>query len=379
MNPLHTDDILLKYLRAKDFNLEEAERNYREVDATCKIFYVYGIADTYVPSELIQRYAGDSFLGLAKDGTVVRYITGRVDNIGFLHSMSSHDLLKYFFYVFESDLKTMREDNLKTGRNCNEITYIFDFEDCAMTDFTCKYILEAAFNYCGHLQNFYPEVWRNIFFVNVPSIIDKVFHIFKPIFRMTLLQKIQFATKSSTAELLRKYIDDNVLPAFLGGKRVDSKGDPKCREFVKCGGKIPEKYYLRNCTHFIEATDPGVKVTVIGPRSVFNIPIVVRKAGKLSIEIRTENGSIVVSILYRDFGADPENPDLPAIDEILDPRDERSNVRVMMPKVRTPCHLAPNNVYATSPKPGIYIVQLDNTSSWFGSRKFFYRMTLHLE
>lgn len=376
LTPLHTDAVLLKFLRARNFILEDAEDNFRAVDATKKFYGLDTTLETYVYSELCLRYGGDTFLGFAKDGTAVRYITARADFIGFLHSMSAYEMSHYFSHQIELDLQVMREENIKTGRNCDEITYIIDMEGYSVMDFTYKCVIESGLDNFRLFQDFFPEVWRNIIFVNDPAIFNKIFYIFKPILKDALVRKLQFATKSSTAELLRKYVDDDVLPAFLGGKRVDSKGDPYCREFVRNAGKIPDSYYLKNVMRFIQATDPGVKVAVIGPRSVLNIPVVVREAGlTIRMEVRSENGSVSFATLYRDFGSDPENPDLPTCGEHLDPHDKRSNVRVVGIKQKMQTHLAPVDGDSFTTKPGVYILQFDNTSSWFGSRKLFYRIT----
>lgn len=78
-----------------------------------------------------------------------------------------------------------------------------------------------------------------------------------------------------------------------------------CYSQIKQGGKIPEKYYLKNWLHFIDEKDPGVKVVNIGPGSVINQSFVIKEVGtRINFEIRTENKSINFTVFVRDL---PEN------------------------------------------------------------------------
>ena len=43
----------------------------------------------------------------------------------------------------------------------------------------------------------------------------------------------EFSVTDGWKEKLLEAIDADVLPAFLGGKRIDPDGDPNCRSFVR--------------------------------------------------------------------------------------------------------------------------------------------------
>lgn len=45
-------------------------------------------------------------------------------------------------------------------------------------------------------------------------------------------------------------IDEDLLPEYFGGKRVDENGDPKCSEIICYGGKIPTDWYLTKQSSF---------------------------------------------------------------------------------------------------------------------------------
>lgn len=376
LKPNHTDAILLRWLRAKNFNVAEAEENFRGDHSTRKFYRFNTILDWYEKPEVFKLYEATTFIGFAKDGSGVRYVAMDFDYYGFLHSASFWDIEYYLCYVMDIDLKTLKEENSRTGRNNDQIMFILDMKMVFLIhQFTYREVIESALDFLRLFQNHYPEIWKYVFFVNVPPLFSKIYNILKPALREILIKKLKIVTKENTKELLRTYIDDDVLPAFLGGQRVDSTGDPYCTGFIKQGGTIPEKYYFKNCLHFIDLADPGVKSTVINARRLFNFPVVVKETGtRIKFEIRTENGAIDFLVLFREFDEYPKEIYSPTTDEYQN--TDKSNFQVVGVKVRIQSHIAPCNVIAVASKAGIYILQFDNTRSWFTSRKLFYRVTL---
>ncbi|XP_054716781.1 SEC14-like protein 2 [Uloborus diversus] len=306
LTPDHTDAILLKWLRARNYNLKKAEYNFREVDSNKTIFGVKTMLETYVKPEVAEKYERTCLIGIAKDGTPIRYVSFGLDYQGFIMSLTGYEQCLYFSYCMELDLATARKENEKTGKNDqNEVTYIFDMEDFALQDYMHKCVMESGMDFFRLLQDHYPEVWKHILIINAPGYFHRAFNLLKPIFRATLLEKIQVVSKNQTGELLRKYIDDDVLPSFLGGKRVDSKGDPKCGEVFPIMNhpycKIPQEFYVNNRKPLLSLKEPGVQSVTIGARSVYNVPVVVKKAcTKVSFRYRSEGGSLGIRILYRE-------------------------------------------------------------------------------
>lgn len=377
LTPHHTDAVLLKWLRGRNFHLKKAERSFRQIDFHKKIFDVENIVENYVKPKVLQKYERTWFLGFSKDGHPVRYAYLHFDLSGFVQSVQAFDINSYLINIAESDLKAMRDHNLEAGLNHDATIYIFNMEGYSFQDLSNKAMLETVLEYFRLFQEYYPEFWSYIFFINVPSIFEKIMLLFKPILKQTFLEKVKITSKDSSKELLRQYIDDDVLPEFLGGNRVDSKGDPYFSEHINPYSKIPEEYYLKNCTDFITETDPGVKVATIRARSCFNVSYVLKTSdNRIRLEFRTESGGLNFGICYRELGPNPDNPVIPKIDEYIDANDENSDILVAASKLRVQCHLAPCSATFKAIKAGIYILNFDNTSSWFGSRKLFYRISV---
>ncbi|XP_054716779.1 SEC14-like protein 2 [Uloborus diversus] len=304
LTPDHTDAVLLKWLRARNYDLEKAERNFREVDTNRKIFEINTLLETYVKPEVVEKYERTACLGFAKDGTPVRYC-GFADFRGFIMAMSSYDMCLFFSYYMEMDYATLRQENKKNGGNLHEMTYIFDMEDFSLQDCVHKCVIETGMDFMRLVQDHYPEAWKHVLIVNAPGYFYRAFNFLKPIFRPTLLEKIQVISKHQTKEVLLKYIDEDVLPAFLGGKRVDSNGDPRCGELFPAMKhtyfKIPSEYYINNRITPLSREDPGVTCVTVGARSVLNVSLRCSQAStKYRFHYRSEGGSLSVTIFYRE-------------------------------------------------------------------------------
>ncbi|XP_035213010.1 SEC14-like protein 2 [Stegodyphus dumicola] len=377
LSPYDTDAQMMKWLRARNYDLEKAAALFREFYFCRKLFEIDTIVTTYKKPEVFIKYEYNGFLGIAKDRTPIRYIAmGRGDNRGFVKSLDSLSLCTYLCYMLQLDILQAREESERIGREINDVTYIFDMEGFLIQDYLNKTVLETSLDLGRLVQDYYPEIWNNIFFVNAPTYFYRLYNLLKPILRGPLLQKVQVVSKEATPEILLKYVDEDVLPEFLGGKRRDSKGNPMCIEFLRFGGQIPEDYYLSNHVT-LSLSDPSALSVVIGARSYFNYPVVVPKPGSIiSIEFRTEEGNIFFKIMYRKVGQNPEICDLSLSNENLIAKDEQCEVQLSSPELQMQCHISPVDYKFKAPWSSVYIFKFDNTSSWFTSKRLIYRIKL---
>ncbi|GIY56183.1 SEC14-like protein 4 [Caerostris darwini] len=379
ITPAHTDAIIMKWLRAGNLNLKKAEVLFRQSQACRALYDLDSYADHGIEPKVGEHYGFASHLGFAKDGTPVTYCAiGKADFYGIIASLSGYEIPWYGSYMFEKDLKRAREHGKKLGKEINEVTYIVDMEDFSLQKLARPCLVEMAFDLLRIMQDLYPEVWKNLLVINAAFYFYQAYNLFKPILRKNLLENIYVVSKENTPDLLLRYIDEDVLPVFLGGRRVDSTGDPMCREFLKFGGSIPEEYYLSRLPPLL-SSDPGVECVYIGKRSVYNHSLVVTTPNsRLHIELRTEGGSIATTCLFRDFGPEPNHLDIPPTDVYLDENKESHNVRLISPCVKLQLHISPADVYCNLPFAGIYIYRFDNTFNWISGRKLFFDFTSYL-
>ncbi|GFS75474.1 SEC14-like protein 4, partial [Nephila pilipes] len=344
----------------------------------CRALYdIDNFADHGKIPEVAEKFSLVSPLGIAKDGTPICYVAmGKGDLYGFVASISSYEICWYCSICFEKDLKRARMEGKKLGKELNEVTYVVDMEGFTLTKSARTSVVEMAFDLFRLMQDLYPEVWKNLLVINAAFYFYQAFNFLKPIFRHTFLQNIYVVSKENTPDLLLKYIDEDVLPVFLGGKKVDSNGDPMCREFLRFGGLVPEEYYLSHRPPLLPS-HPGAESVYIAAKSVYNHPlVVVSPNSRLHIEIRTEGGSINTTVLFRELGPDLKNPDIPPSNVYLDEHNETSRVKLISPCVKLQTHLSPVDVYCNAPWPGIYIFRFDNTCNWLNSRRLIIRFEI---
>ncbi|KFM66443.1 SEC14-like protein 3, partial [Stegodyphus mimosarum] len=109
-----TDLRLMKVLRARNFNLKKAEKLFREIYCCRQMFEADTIVTTYKKPEVLEKYEYSGFMGFAKNGTPIRYISlGCGDPIGFLKSLSGYELSTFFVYMMVSDILAGRKESEK--------------------------------------------------------------------------------------------------------------------------------------------------------------------------------------------------------------------------------------------------------------------------
>jgi hypothetical protein len=103
----------------------------------------------------------------------------------------------------------------------------------------------------------YPERLKRCFIINGPSIFPRIWNLVKNFFDPRTQKKI-FILGANYYEELVKYIPEDNIPAYLGGKSTID-GDIYCKADIPAGGPVPE-YLFANCTG---DDDDGEKKIVI--------------------------------------------------------------------------------------------------------------------
>merc|ERR1712151_1374911 len=83
------------------------------------------------------------------------------------------------------------------------------------------------------------EMLGQILVVNAPAAAVSAWALMSHILDPETASKVQIAGPKESADLLRRYIDDSNIPAFLGGTKYVN-GDPECRLLLAPGGLPPE-------------------------------------------------------------------------------------------------------------------------------------------
>ncbi|NXA11691.1 S14L2 protein, partial [Sapayoa aenigma] len=233
--PSQDDYFLLKWLRARSFDLPKAEAMLRKVRG----------APPPVLLQVIQKYMSGGLCGYDREGSPVWYeIIGPLDAKGLLFSASKQDLLKNKFRDCEVLRKECEQQSHKLGKKVEMVTMIYDCEGLGL-----KHLWKPAVEAYGELltmfeENF-PESLKRLFIVKAPKIFPVAYNLVKHFLSEDTRKKV-VVLGSNWKEVLQKYIDPGQIPVEYGGTMTDPDGDPKCSSKINYGGDVPQSYYVRD-------------------------------------------------------------------------------------------------------------------------------------
>ncbi|XP_054708659.1 SEC14-like protein 2 [Uloborus diversus] len=348
------DYLFLRFLRARDHNLNKAEdmlRNHIQWREKNDIDDI----EMFKPPE-VAKYFPLNLLGYDKTGSPVRYLPfGNMDAKGLLKSAKKHDCVKSVVQKLEMDSIRMKEISKKTGKLVDQWIYIFDFENYTFAKATHKPTLQMLAYLMMTYESHYPERLKLAFVINASVYFTLIFSVVKPLFTGATLNKIKIFGKDGWQDELRKYISDDVLPVALGGNRIDPDGDPRCSTTVNQGGPVPPSYYFRSSTRRL-CYQPGVKKLHVSRMSKVNVVLHVDEPGSLiEWEFETENRDIGFGLYFKEIDKIQEKP------------------RELIPKQRVEAHVACETGMYQCENPGTYILMFDNSYSWLQQKEIFCR------
>ncbi|KAK2121374.1 hypothetical protein P7K49_002760 [Saguinus oedipus] len=224
--PNPDDYFLLRWLRARNFDLQKSEamlRKYMEFRKTMDIDHILD----WQPPEVIQKYMPGGLCGYDRDGCPVWYdIIGPLDPKGLLFSVTKQDLLKTKMrdcerILHECDLQTER-----LGKKIETIVMIFDCEGLGLKHFW-KPLVEVYQEFFCLLEENYPETLKFMLIVKATKLFPVGYNLMKPFLSEDTRRKI-IVLGNNWKEGLLKLISPEELPAQFGGTLTDPDGNPKC-------------------------------------------------------------------------------------------------------------------------------------------------------
>ncbi|KAL5016996.1 hypothetical protein ScPMuIL_006585 [Solemya velum] len=339
------DYFLTRWLRARKFDVEKAEHMYR----TSMEFREKMGADTliqdYTPPEVIQKYLTGGFCGFDKEGAPVRIeLYGRLDLKGLMCSVKKSDLEKTKLLECERSTKMCEEQSKKFGRKVDGLTVVFDMANVG-TSMLWKPGMQMYLHLVKILEDNYPEKMKRLLVVNAPRIFPLLYKLARPLVSEDMRQKIH-VLGADYKHVLMKYIDEEQLPAFLGGKMCDPDGDPRCKTMICQGGEVPHDYYLQTeelLSHMTAATIPRGEKLYLN----YDVQLV---GSILRWEFKTEDYDVGFGVFFKGSGGN----------------------RPVVPVTRVNSHAVAEDGSFTCKEVGTYILCFDNSFSWAKSKKVLY-------
>ncbi|POI20844.1 hypothetical protein CIB84_015408 [Bambusicola thoracicus] len=278
--PSQDDYYLLKWLRARSFDLPKSEAMLRKHVEVRKRMDADNIIAWEAP-EVIRKYMAGGMCGYDREGSPIWYdVIGPLDPKGLLFSASKQDLLKNKFRDCELLRQECEKQSQKLGKKVEMVLMVYDCEGLGL-----KHLWKPAVEAYGEVslagttvatepmqmgllrgvdwaagcgckalpipqllamfEENYPESLKRLFIVKAPKIFPVAYNLVKHFLSEDTRKKVM-VLGSDWKEVLQKYIDPSQIPVEYGGTLTDPDGNPKCPSKINYGGDVPKQYYVRD-------------------------------------------------------------------------------------------------------------------------------------
>uniref|UniRef100_A0A8C9BFL9 SEC14 like lipid binding 2 n=1 Tax=Phocoena sinus TaxID=42100 RepID=A0A8C9BFL9_PHOSS len=333
--PNPDDYFLLRWLRARSFDLQKSEAMLRKHVEVRKQKDIDNIM-SWQPPEVVQQYLSGGMCGYDLDGCPIWYdIIGPLDAKGLLLSATKQDLVKTKMRDCELLLRECACQTEKTGNKIETITLIYDCEGLGLKHLW-KPAVEAYGEFLCMFEENYPETLKRLFVIKAPKLFPVAYNLIKPFLSEDTRKKIMVLGAN-----WKEY----------GGTMTDPDGDPKCKSKINYGGDIPKKYYVRD---------------QVKQRYEHSVQISRGSSHQVEYEILFP-GCVLRCWRWAGVG------------EALVAGPQRGNMQTesclsgemteVLANQRYNAHLVPEDGTLTCSDPGIYVLRFDNTYSFIHAKK----------
>ncbi|KAM9801238.1 SEC14-like protein 2 [Neosynchiropus ocellatus] len=366
--PEQHDHFLLRWLRARNFNVSKAELMIRKHVDFRRQMKVDSIVSDWTPPEVIRRYLSGGMCGYDRDGSPVWYdVVGPLDPRGLLMSASKQDCIRTKILHMELLQRECRRQSCQLGKNVESVTLIYDCEGLGLKHIW-KPVVETYGEILTMFEDNYPEALKTVFIVKAPKMFPMAYNLIKHFLCEETRRKIQ-VLGGNWQEVLRQHIPPSQLPVVYGGTLTDPDGDPRCRTMIKCGGTVPKSYYVQNSAQV-----------------QYEHSVTVSRGSALQLEYDV---GVAHSRLRYLTSLPPSLPRPPRSHPSRPPRwqfasdgadigfgvfrrsSDRQETQVL-PSERYNAHLVPEDGGVTCEEPGVYVVRFDNSYSFLQSKRVSY-------
>jgi len=227
------DAVMLRFLRARDCNLEKAFEMLRNTLHWRRQHHVDTILQTWTPpTELMEYYPG-GWHKHDKDGRPIYLIRlGTMDIKGLLRSVREDGFVKQVVSINEEGLKKCEEATRIFGKPVTSWTCLCDLDGLSMRHLWRPGV-RAMLNIIEVVEANYPETIGRLLLVRAPRVFGVVWTLLSPFIDENSRKKFLIYSGNDYQGQggLADYISPEYIPAFLGGDSecsvVDGKPVPK--------------------------------------------------------------------------------------------------------------------------------------------------------
>ncbi|XP_017863633.1 PREDICTED: SEC14-like protein 2 [Drosophila arizonae] len=246
LNETHDDYFLLRWLRARKWNVEAAEKMLKASLKTRAMWNVDNIEKWEAPKAL-REYLPYGVMGFDKEGSpVIVCPFYNYDIWGMMHCVTRFEFQKYLVLLLERFMKLAYEQSLKHGWKARQLVVFLDCESMNLKQYAWRPAAECVISSIKQYEANFPELLKMCYIINAPKLFSVAFNIVKKFLDENTTSKIHIYKSGvdKWQESLFSLVDPKNFPKSWGGQLVDKLGDPQCKSMMVWGGKLPEELYI---------------------------------------------------------------------------------------------------------------------------------------
>jgi len=235
---------MLRFLRARKGDVNAAEIYFRKAmrywnEIGGAGFFNGGLRLEAYEECLSPWWLSGGLLGHGRRGEVVALERlGRCSFAKLFEIFPMEDIKKLDAVHLLRSLAAIEEDALKRGRPLGGSIYVIDMHGMKTENFRPS-VLKKYGKLVECRDMLAPCLLGQVFCIRAPRAFSATWSMARRFLDPMTQEKVKIVSgKKASLELLRRYMDNSIIPAYLGGGRVVN-GDPECRVLIAPGGDIP--------------------------------------------------------------------------------------------------------------------------------------------
>nr|XP_020664277.1 SEC14-like protein 5 isoform X1 [Pogona vitticeps]XP_020664278.1 SEC14-like protein 5 isoform X2 [Pogona vitticeps] len=230
------DEHILRFLRARDFNIDKAREMLCQSLTWRKQYQVDYILETWRPPPLLEEYYTGGWHYQDKDGRPLYILRlGQMDTKGLVKALGEESLLRHVLSINEEGQRRCEENTNLFGRPITSWTCLVDLEGLNMRHLWRPGV-KALLRIIEVVEDNYPETLGRLLIVRAPRVFPVLWTLVSPFINENTRQKflIYSGNNYQGPGGLVDYLEKEIVPDFLGGECV-------CN--VPEGGLVPKSLY----------------------------------------------------------------------------------------------------------------------------------------
>ncbi|KAE8283023.1 SEC14-like protein 1 [Larimichthys crocea] len=230
------DQHVLRFLRARDFNLDKAREFLCQSLTWRKQHQVDFLLDTWERPQLLQDYYTGGWHHHDRDGRPLYILRlGQMDTKGLVRALGEEVLLRQVLSINEEGLRRCEENTRVFGRPISCWTCLVDLEGLNMRHLWRPGV-KALLRIIEVVEANYPETLGRLLILRAPRVFPVLWTLVSPLIDENTRKKflVYAGNDYQGPGGLVDYIDKEIIPDFLGGD---------CMCDIPEGGTVPKSLY----------------------------------------------------------------------------------------------------------------------------------------